>query len=862
MLVANLPPVGDVEAGAVGAPAEGVIGGPDRRTQMASSWSDPTPSSGVVEVKATQINTGVQLEATFSAAAPAAIFQRNGVTWAVFGANADLKIDPASLPAGYRVRTLRGASAAILRIEAPKGLDLSAASTGASWRITLASTAERPMRFLKPERRRGDDGRMRIETMLIGAAGLVWFEDPAVGDQIAAAVAYGPSSASMTPLDWVEASLPATAHGLAVIPRSDGAVVTLEGERVVVSMTAAPMSESANEDDNGLGAAVANAAFVDFTAWGATSGEAYFARRDELERKAASLEPSTPRGAAALMDLARFFAGHGMGFETIGVLKLAALARPDLEEDPVWLGLHGAALVMAHRLKEADDMLGKGPLRGDASAALWRALSAAEREQWERANDLFHDAGDQAYAYPDAWGARFMVAQAEAAFFTNDLNTARKLATQAAQGGAGEIADRAKLVLARIAGAVDGPKAAYPMFERLARDAVEPVAVSAELKRLELAVPLGKMTAIDVAQQLESLRFRWRGDGVEMATVGILADQYMQMGRFREALMLAQAAAMRDRDAPGARDLRIRLTDYFRRLYLDGEADRLDPIQALALFYEFSSLTPVGADGDQMIRKLAQRLVAFDLLDPAAELLQHQVDNRMRGVSKAAIAVDLASIYLMNKRPERALAVLASSRQPSLPKDLAIERRLLEAAAYRDLGRFDHTIELVEPLDGRDAKSLLADAYWRQRQWSDAARSYADLLAPPAQAKPGDSDTALRAAIAARMAKDGALLAALRAYLPIFQGRPDQASFDLITSKVDSEGLALSEAARRLGDAPRVDAFAAAMKQRFNSARAIPTDAAAPAQPAAPTQSAAPATAPAAPGKSAQANQPPAGGQR
>ena len=150
---------------------------------------------------------------------------------------------------------------------------------------------------------------------------------------------------------------------------------------------------------------------------------------------------------------------------------------------------------------------------------------------------------------------------------------------------------------------------------------------------------------------------------------------------------------MRDANAPGARELRLKLADYFRRLFLTGEADRLDPIQAVALFYEFDdTLMPIGPDGDQMVRKLAQRLVAFDLLEPASALLQYQVDNRLRGVGKAAVAVDLASIYLWDKRPDKALAALNSTRIPTLPKPLALERRLLEAAAYRDLGQFDHVI--------------------------------------------------------------------------------------------------------------------------------------------------------------------------
>jgi hypothetical protein len=360
-----------------------------------------------------------------------------------------------------------------------------------------------------------------------------------------------------------------------------------------------------------------------------------------------------------------------------------------------------------------------------------------------------------------------------------------------------------------------------------------------------------------------------------MATVGILADQYMRVGRFREALMLAQSTAMRDVHAPGSRELRIRLSDYFRRLFLNGEADRLDPIQALALFYEFADdLIPIGADGDQMTRKLAQRLVAFDLLEPAGQLLQHQVDNRMRGIGKAAVAIDLATIYLWDKRPDRALAAINNTRQPALPKDLALERRLLEAAAYRDLGRYDHVIELVEPLEGTEAKSLMADAYWRDRKWPDAARVFLSMLPRPGEAKEKDADIALKGAIAARMARDPAMIAQLRAYAPVFAGSPNKASFDLITAQTDISGAALSEAVKRLADAPTVDAFSAAMKKRFEASKvaSAPAATAAPAaaKPAAPKPAPAakpPATAAAAPAETkldehaASEATPPAGGQ-
>jgi hypothetical protein len=826
------------------------LGGPDRKTEMASTWKDPAPPNHVVDVKVLPMATGVEFQVPFAQAAPAAVFARGNAVWAVFAANADLKVDPAALPVGYKVRTQRGKDATMMRIEMPKGLTVSADADDAVWTVRLASTATRPHRFLQPGQAKSRDGRSQIETMVPQSVGVVWFEDPVIGDQIAVVPSYAPSSASPTPRDFVEASLPATAHGLAIVPKSDDAVVTLSSEKVIVSMQGhtqtVPDAKAAAAKAPG---AAVNPGFIDFAGWGAKKGEDWIKRRERLEAVAANLDPATPPGAAALIDLARFYLGHEMAQEALGVMRIAAAERPEVEQDADFLGMRGAANYMAHRLPAADADLSSGLLRNEPSAQLWRGLIAVDRRDWERAADFFRQGRDRIHAYTPAWAARFNAAAAEASLNINDYDAARRFASDAAASDKGEAGARGKLVLAELSSVIDGPAKAYDQFDQLAKTAPEPVAVRAELRRLEAGAAAGKVSAKDAAGQLESLRFRWRGDDVEMETVGILADQYMNTGRFRDALSRAQSTALRDPAAPGARDLRIRLTDYFRRLFLNGEVDRLDPIQALALFYEFNDLTPVGADGDQMIRKLAQRLVAFDLLDPAANLLQHQVDNRLRGVGQSAVAVDLAKIYLWDKRPDKALTAINSSRQPGLPKDLMLERRLLEAAAYRDIGRFDHAIELVEPLDGVEAKSLLADAYWRSRQWPEAAKAFLAMLpgSTPAAAKPAAKGadveaalpppvqtpadlaaTALRAAIAARMAKDQPLLTDMRRkYMPLFDKSPDKASFDLITSQTDISGAAIAEAVKRLADAPSVDAFAVAMKGRFENDRKILADQAA-----------------------------------
>ena len=60
-------------------------------------------------------------------------------------------------------------------------------------------------------------------------------------------------------------------------------------------------------------------------------------------------------------------------------------------------------------------------------------------------------------------------------------------------------------------------------------------------------------------------------------------------------------------------------------------ATRSRALDAIALYFDFKEFTPPGRRGDEMIRRLAERLVALDLLGEAADLLQHQVDNRLLG---------------------------------------------------------------------------------------------------------------------------------------------------------------------------------------------------------------------------------------
>ena len=140
----------------------------------------------------------------------------------------------------------------------------------------------------------------------------------------------------------------------------------------------------------------------------------------------------------------------------------------------------------------------------------------------------------------------------------------------------------------------------------------------------------------------------------------------------------------------------------FEALFLNGEADKLPPVDALALFYDFRDLTPPGTDGDRMIRNLAGRLVKVDLLAQAAELLKYQIDNRLNGAAKSAVAADLAIIDIANRAPQGCPrgADQHGARRPAADPSNA-GGACSEAKALIDSQRTDLALDILKNVAGR-----------------------------------------------------------------------------------------------------------------------------------------------------------------
>jgi len=809
-----------------------------------------SPVTGVARVQLVEEANVTRITVTWPAPARAAAFRRGEAIWLLFDANGRIDLTGV-LRAGRRhrdVEIVRGEGVIGLRVPAQPDVLVSAAASENSWTFTLGARASSGAPAAV-EREAMPDGRGRLIARFGREGQVRWIADPEIGDRIAVALIGGPARGIDVRRATVEAAILPTAHGAVIESRADGVTAAFANGVLTVSrgeglIAAGPVQ---SQLEAGLSAALLQERLAGDGPVSSPAGESLAqvrARIDELTRRAAAEGVAEGAPVEARMALARYLLQNEFAAEALGALRIVAINQGELVEiDPEYRLMRGAANVMMGRVAAAMPDLTASTLANNASAALWRGYAAALRQEWADARRELERGAGALEEHPPAWRARFQLALAEAALELNDPAAAEAAAT-AAMGQATDASMRlhARLLQARVHALRGDNARALAMLDELTAVRDEEVAVKARVEAIRIRRATGEMGAADAVEPLEALRFRWRGDATELAIVGMLGEAYSELGRWRDALATMSIAADRFPHQPAARHLRADMSTLFERLFLDGEADRLEPIQALGLFYEFSDLTPVGPNGDRIVRLLAGRLVNVDLLEQAAQLLQHQVDERLEGQSRAQAAADLAAIYLMDHKPDRALVALASSRQPNMPQSLLADRRILEARALIELGRLEGAVELVERDRSEDAQRVRAEAAWRARDWPRAATEIRALLAMRNQAQPLDEhgrQAVLRAAVAYTLAGDEPGVRALyREYAGDLANTPEADSFEVVAAGVTADGAAIRDVARAVARTDLLERFMQRLRARITQeAAAAPTQ---PDAPGAPPQTPAP----------------------
>jgi tetratricopeptide (TPR) repeat protein len=793
---------------------------------------NPMPAGGVVPVKFSKASGQVQLGFDWANPAGAAVFRRGEAVWVVFDTPARLDIGklPSGTPQYRNIQVFKGPDYAALRISTPQGAPFFAEGVGSNWTISLGAGLQDAPDLIRVARDENASPATLTATVA-GTTKIAWVADPAVGDRIAVATALAPAKGLPSRRDYVEMALLQSATGLAVESYSGDLLMRADGDLVRIGRPKGLLLSSAasgqGQGDAGAGApqAMAMPALIDQEHWSKTGTGGFMARYDALLGAIPAAAGGDGKGddTAARMALARFLVGSNLSYEAIGVLNAAGRVHQTLMGDGEFRGLRGVAKVLAHRYPEAEADFSSPVLSDDPSAALWRGYVASKTGQWADATQHFADGARALNMFPAVWQARFLGAQAEAALGGGAPETAIRLINQALKLPNIPVEDQLELRLT-LAKAFEakGDGRALPMFQAIARCGIDRLVATATLHAIQLRLAKNQISADVAAKGLDQLRFRWRGDGVELETIRALGQLQIKQGHYREALEVLHSANNIQSDLPQAVALRNDLNQAFRTLFLDGLADGMQPIQAVGLFYDFQDLTPIGADGDQMVRNLVRRLVDVDLLGEAAKLLKYQVDNRLNGVPKAQVATDLAWIYLMDRKPESALDTINATRTTVLPPALNVERRLATARALMGLGRYDAALEVIESDKTRDAEDIRAEIAWKQHTWPQAGAMYeralADRWKTPGPLSPADESKLLRAAVAFSLADDDASLGRLRQrYGGFIDGARNPDGLRVALAGADPGSLSSSDFSKVTADNEAFNGWVEKMKDRFRA---------------------------------------------
>ncbi|MFC6775188.1 hypothetical protein [Methylobacterium gregans] len=608
----------------------------------------------------------------------------------------------------------------MLRFAVPPGrlVDLLpvAVGEGAGWELA-AGDALTPSTALNPRRRPDAAGRFGLTVDLPKPGAATWLDLD--GERIALVTTRGRRAAGMSKRQrFVDFELLPSRFGLAVLALADDLAVRPDLDGVAVGREGGlAVSSVMQRAETAL--AEAGAPAIDPEAWArGRSGNLRAVLRSQFAAAAAA--PPGERGPLRVAH-ARTLIAAGLDLEGLTALETAAADDPLVamqRETSLWRGL---ALLRAGRLAEARAALGGDVLQRDSEAVLWRSVAEAGLGLWREAETGFGRTLNLAGRLPEDLRDFVLAAAAESAIESGDIDAAVSRMDAAAKRDP-LVRDRLALVKGRVEELTGQTVAALDRYERLEVAAAAPVAAAAGLRRTLLALGTAKMSSGEALARLERLALTWRGGPTEEAIIAGLARSYATAGRFREAFATTRRAAMAFPASEMARVLNGEAQSLFDALYLGGRGDALPGVEAVALYFDFKEFAPIGRRGDEVVRRLADRLVGLDLLDSAADLLQHQIDHRLTGQARAAVAARLATVRLMDGKPLQALEAIDATHLPELPADLRRARALVRARALSDLSRTDLALETIEDESGPDVARLRADILWAARRWRGPAR--------------------------------------------------------------------------------------------------------------------------------------------
>ena len=801
--------------------------------QAAPAASSPPPESGArdkaVTVEAKRDSDGLRVTFSFAAPTPAALFRRADTVWLVFDHAKPIDIEPIRAKGGAIIGDvsrlpLEKGQAIRLRLNRPQipSLESEGRANGAEWTLTFADRGQASPLPLMVLRNITDPARANVTVPLANAGAMHRLVDPDAGDTLLVVTAPPPTRGLIKRQDFVELSLLESVHGVVVHPNSDDINAEVGADKVMLGRPGGLTLSSADVAAERATAAVRP--LFDANEWRKNREEKFLPRLDALIKAAAAAAPGQKRQAR--LELANFYMSRGMYQEARGVTNLILSETNQGSEEASVLMVHAVASILIGHPERALKDLASPAIGNGYDSQLWKGFAFARQEKWADAREKFKNSEFSIAALPPEL-QRIVTADAmRASLEVKDYaGASRRRSELEVIGIPNEMKPEIAVLRGRLAEALGHEKDALDAYRYAAQSRDRQASAEARLLEALLRHRRGELDQAELLRDLETLSVTWRGDAIELRALNKMAQIYAENARYADSLGAAKTATKLQPNSELSRQGQDAASALFSEIYLGSKGDDMKPVDALAMFYEFRELTPIGRRGDEMIRRLADRLATVDLLDQAAELLQYQVDKRLEGAARAQVAARLAMVYLTNRKPDRAIAALRLTRIADLSGELRQQRLLLESRAQSDIGRHDLALDIISNITGREAIRLRSDIYWASRQWREASEQielyYADRWRDFRPLNAAEKSDVIRAVVGYALAGDAIGLARFREkYAPLMTGEADRFAFDTASKPAASNSTEFAVIAKMAASVDTLDGFIREMKIRFPDATA------------------------------------------
>jgi len=768
---------------------------PAAKSESAAPPAETAAANASVKIGVSPSEDSAVLRFPLTERTAIAVFARADTLWIIF--NKPIKFDLSDfevLPKTVigKAQQLSNREATILRVPIDNTMfaNVTKEEDSFEWAILLTNKKRGLSNPLKVEVNTDPPAPANVYIPILETTNPITIQDPAIGDDLVVVPLFKPGEGNLSRREFVDFSYLETAQGVAIAKKADEVAITeiRNGLRISMAQGATltpglPELQAATATD----ALQSGVTLFPYDLWKADAAISHRQQTRELMRRI--VESSTLQESNnARLRLAEIYLSEGLAPEAIGLLDGIERTNPVYYRSAKLASLRGAADFLMYRFADAARDFAAAELDNNKETDYWRNMIAdllGNPGQY----DYMGMNGDYISKYPPLFRQRLAIVAADRAIGAKEYNTALKIFDSLRDGNLIDpINNYVTFLMAKISADTGQEQEATDAWDKLAVDNSHAfVRARAEFSRIVWGMDHSTLTKDEVIDRLERLRLSWHGDGLEMEVLKLLGDLYAERKDYVNAMRVWDDGVASFPDTAISVDMSHKMEEAFITMFNGGVADTMPTLDALTMYYEYRDYAPSGNTGNEMIDRLADRLVTVDLLDQAALLLDHQMRFQAEKEQRSRIGTRLATIYLLNHEPKKALESLEDSVYGENPVLLRLLRNRLTAQSMTEMGQPEKALQILGADDTPDAEQIRLSIYWRQRDWSHVIntaetilKGRKDITAPLTL---DESESVLKLALSYVFQNDTTQLQYLRDYFgPLMAHSPNKPVFDFITA--------------------------------------------------------------------------------